>query len=108
MADIDQRAMEAAMIAANDAANDDDTDHKAIMEAAILAYLAHETVSEEMVERCARAMRPKHFATFDGGYTQRNVIEHMAFLNAEKIVKRARKDARACLTASRQQGNQDR
>lgn len=57
MTDIDQKALEAALVAANDAANDDDTDHKAIMEAAILAYLANAPISEAQRDVIAERRR---------------------------------------------------
>lgn len=47
----------------------------------------------EMVERVARAMEPSAFAVYDLGATSQNVYDNRRFLNAEKIVKRARKKA---------------
>lgn len=56
-------------------------------------------VSEADVEKAARAMEPRAFAVYDSGYTACNWIEERAFLNAEKVVKRARKKARLALEA---------
>lgn len=56
--------------------------------------------TEEEVEAAARAMKPSAFETFLRGYTCQNYLAERAFLNAEKNVKRARKDARLALTAA--------
>lgn len=53
----------------------------------------------EIDERIARAMEPRAFDAVDAGYTQINIFERRAFLNAEKVVKRARKKARAAREA---------
>lgn len=49
------------------------------------------------VERVARAMEPGAFATRDRGYTAQNFKDERAFLNAEKVCKRALKKARAAI-----------
>jgi hypothetical protein len=53
----------------------------------------------EMIERMARSMAPSAFETYDCGYTNRNAFENRAFLNAEKTVKKARRDAFRALAA---------
>lgn len=45
-------------------------------------------------------MKPSYFAIFDRGYTAQNFLAERKFLNAEKVVKRARKDARLALEAA--------
>ena len=61
---------------------------------------ANPQVTDEMVEKAARAMEPSPFYTFDQGYTQRNAFETRAFLNAEKTVRRVRRKARIALEAA--------
>ncbi len=93
MTDIDQKALEAALVAANDAANDDDTDHKAIMEAAILAYLANAPISEEMVERGAKRLM------IESGCGQMNGNERVWCDHCD-----CKETTRAVLTAARKAG----
>ena len=57
-------------------------------------------IDDRAVEAAARAMEPRCFEIFDAGYAPLNWFEERAFLNAEKVVKRARKKARAALTAA--------
>jgi hypothetical protein len=56
--------------------------------------------TEKEIEAAARAMKPSAFSVFDRGYTCQNYLAERAFLNAEKNVKRARKDARLALAAA--------
>lgn len=51
------------------------------------------------IELMARAMKPKHFEIYDSGFEPCNIIDRMVFLNAERVVKRARKDATAAFYA---------
>lgn len=62
--------------------------------------MTHPSITDEMVERGARAMKPNHFAIYDAGFPAMNFVEQTRFLNAEKVVKRARKDARAAIEAA--------
>jgi hypothetical protein len=57
------------------------------------------TSSSEIVERMARALEPGAFETLEHGYTQRNVFDTTAFLNAENTVRRARRKAQAAFAA---------
>ena len=56
--------------------------------------------TDAKIEAAARAMKPTHFAIYDQGYMAQNYFAERAFLNAEKVVKRARKDARLALEAA--------
>lgn len=56
--------------------------------------------NESEIEAAARAMKQRHFEIYDRGYTAQNYFAEKAFLNAEKVVKRARKDARLALEAA--------
>ena len=58
--------------------------------------------ADTMIERIARAMEPRAFDTYAGGYTSGNWLEERAFLNAEKVVKRARKKAALALQAMKE------
>jgi len=58
--------------------------------------------TEQHIDAAARAMEPKAFATFEAGYTCKNYFEQCAFLNAEKVVKRAKKKAALALAAYEQ------
>lgn len=53
----------------------------------------------ELIERVARALEPSAFATYDRGATVQNLLAEVAFLNAEKVIKRARKKAGIALAA---------
>lgn len=53
----------------------------------------------EVIERVARAMEPRAFETYDRGATVQNFLAEAAFLNAEKVVKRARKKAGIAIAA---------
>lgn len=52
------------------------------------------------IEAAARAMRSNHFGIFDHGPGSGSYFQECAFRNAEKVVKRARKDARLALEAA--------
>lgn len=52
----------------------------------------------QAIENAARAMEPRAFEILDAGYTSQNYFEERAFLNAEKVVKRARKKATSALS----------
>jgi orotate phosphoribosyltransferase len=56
----------------------------------------------EMEVRVARVLEPGAFATYDRGHTVSNYFDNRAFLNAEKVVKRALKKARAAISAMRE------
>jgi len=56
-------------------------------------------MTDTLREQIARAMEPRAFETFARGYTQQNILSTMAFLNAERVVKRARKKADVALAA---------
>lgn len=57
-------------------------------------------MTPEQIEAAARAMKPRAFGIYDKGYTNRNWFDERAFINAEKVVKRARKDAALALEAA--------
>ena len=64
----------------------------------------------DLVEYVARALRPQAFKIYDAGYPTEihsNVLALMAFRNAEKNVKRARKDAGIAIKAT-QDWNRER
>jgi len=54
---------------------------------------------DELKEKIARAMEPSAFETYDQGCMNKNFLEIRAFLNSEKVVKRARKKAQDALAA---------
>lgn len=55
---------------------------------------------EKRIEAAARAMEPSAFATYDRGYTTQNVLAEIAFLNAEKTIRLARRKAGRALAAA--------
>lgn len=59
-------------------------------------------MSDSMIEHVARALKPKHFEIYDQGFPTQNRIDQQSFLNSEKVVRRARKDARAAIEAMRE------
>ena|SRR6185312_11446690 len=61
-------------------------------------------MADDLVERIARAMEPSGFETFDRRYTCHNYIAELAFLNAERTAKIARRKARRVVEAIRSAG----
>jgi hypothetical protein len=60
----------------------------------------------DLVESVARALKPAAFRIYDEGYpAASNIIRVTAFLNAEKNVKRARKDAEIAVKVCIKNGN---
>jgi hypothetical protein len=61
----------------------------------------------DLIERVARALKPAALRVFDEGYpVASNIIAVTAFLNAEKNVKRARKDAAIAIAICRGDRNE--
>jgi hypothetical protein len=64
----------------------------------------------DLIERVARALKPQAFKIYDAGYPsglRANWLAETAFRNAEKNVKRARKDAEIAVKIVQETQNAD-